>query len=33
MIGQSLNQSVGTLVSSVTLLAGSLIMMLKLISL
>mgnify|MGYP000755197351 FL=1 len=29
MIGQSLNQSVGTLVSSVTLLAGSLIMMLK----
>ena len=32
MIGQSLNQSVGTLVSSVTLLAGSLIMMLKLIS-
>ena len=29
MIGQSLNQSVGSLVSSVTLLAGSLIMMLK----
>ena len=29
MIGQSLNQSVGTLVSSVTLLAGSLIMILK----